>query len=80
MLGNVVCTVFTWLRSCSTDLTPDLLTDPEPSPATRTTAAHTQPHALILKETLFLTTVTMTCVFYFEGDSLTSVFSQQSFS
>lgn len=29
MLGNVVWTMFTWLRACSTDLSPDLLTDPE---------------------------------------------------
>lgn len=38
-LGNVVCTVFTWLRSCSKDLSPDLLTDPEQFSATLTRAA-----------------------------------------
>lgn len=29
MLGNAVWAVFTWLRSCSKDLSPDLLKDPE---------------------------------------------------
>lgn len=38
MLGSVVCTGSTWLRSCSKDLSPDRLIDPELVSATLTRA------------------------------------------
>lgn len=47
MLGNILCAVITWLRSCSKELSPDLLTDPEPFPETLTRAGEHK--ALIVK-------------------------------
>lgn len=51
MLRNVVsCSVVTWLRSCSKDLSPDLLTDLELFSETLIRAKHKETQTLFLKE------------------------------
>lgn len=64
------CRIFTWLRSCSKELSPDLLIDPELVSATLTRAAGNKVSGCVLfwrKQCII--TINMICVFYDESQA-----------
>lgn len=64
------CHIFTWLRSCSKELSPDLLIDPELVSATLTRAAGNKVSGCVLfwrKQCII--TINTICVFYYESQA-----------